>query len=82
METWDNEDGSHTVHWGQLSTQGESKVVKPSFSKPQDKVKEIDKLVTNGYQQAEQEFTLLVEYEVDGFGTSEDLDKRARLQIE
>ena len=81
-ETWDNDDGSHTVHWGQLGTQGKSKVVKPSFfKKPQDKIqKEIDELVTNGYQQAEQEFTLLVEYEVDGFGTSEDLDKRARLQ--
>ena len=81
-ETWDNDDGSHTVHWGQLGTQGESKVVKSSlFKKPQDKIqKEIDELVTNGYQQAEQEFTLLVEYAVDGFGTSEDLDKRARLQ--
>lgn len=81
-ETWDNDDGSHTVHWGELGTQGESKVVKSSlFKKPQDKIqKEIDELVTNGYQQTEQEFTLLVEYEVDGFGTSEDLDKRTRLQ--
>lgn len=28
-ETWDNDDGTHTVHWGELGTKGESKVVKP-----------------------------------------------------
>ena len=32
-ETWDNEDGSHTVHWGELGTQGNSKIVKSSFLK-------------------------------------------------
>lgn len=41
-ETWDNDDGSHTVHWGQLGTQGESKVVKPSFfKKPQNKIQTV-----------------------------------------
>lgn len=81
-ETWDNDDGSHTVHWGTLGTQGESKTVKPGlFKKPQETIqKEIDELVANGYEQADHEYTLLVEYEVDGFGTSQDLDKRARLQ--
>ncbi len=81
-ETWDNDDGSHTVHWGELGTQGESKVVKPSFfKKPQEKIqKEINDLIEKGFHQPEHEFTLMIEYEVDGFGTSDDLDKRTRLQ--
>ena len=81
-ETWDNDDGTHTVHWGELGTKGSSKVVKRSlFKKAQDKIQlELDKLTEQGYIQAEHEYTLLIEYEVDGFGTSEDLDKRSRLQ--
>jgi len=81
-ETWDNDDGTHTIHWGELGTKGHSKIVKRSlFKKPQDKIQiEIDKLTDQGYVQAEHEYTLLIEYEVDGFGTSEDLDKRSRLQ--
>jgi hypothetical protein len=27
-ETWDNDDGSHTVHWGSLGAKGESKTVR------------------------------------------------------
>jgi hypothetical protein len=81
-ETWSNDDGSHLVHWGELGTIGESKVLKKGlFKKPQKTIqKEIDDLVANGFDQAEQEFTLMVEYSVSGFGTPEDLDKRARLQ--
>ncbi len=81
-ETWDNDDGTHTVHWGELGTKGNSKVVKPTLLKKPEKIiqKEIDGLVADGYHQPEKEFILLVEYAVEGFGTSEDLDKRARLQ--
>ncbi|HAS8425440.1 TPA: hypothetical protein I7747_23040 [Vibrio vulnificus] len=81
-ETWANDDGSHTVHWGELGLQGNSKTVKSSlFKKAQEKIqKEINGLIESGYQQAEHEYTLLIEYEVDGFGTSDALDKRAKLQ--
>lgn len=81
-ETWPNDDGSHTVHWGELGTTGESKVLKNGlFKNPQKAIqKEIDDLVANGFSQVEQEFTLMVEYSVDGFGTPQDLEKRARLQ--
>jgi predicted DNA-binding WGR domain protein len=81
-ETWENDDGSHTVHWGELGTKGETKVVKPGlFKKPQEKIqKEINELVSQDYKQPEHEYTLMIEYEVDGFGTSDDLNKRARLQ--
>ncbi|EMK3326064.1 hypothetical protein V8035_004546, partial [Vibrio vulnificus] len=47
----------------------------------QEKIqKEINGLIESGYQQAEHEYTLLIEYEVDGLGTSDALDKRAKLQ--
>ncbi|MEZ9525682.1 hypothetical protein [Enterovibrio norvegicus] len=80
-ETWDNDDGTHTIHWGLLGTQGESKTVGPSlFKKPEKKIQEeINQLVSNGYREIKQKYTLLVEYKVDGFGTGDDLDKRARL---
>ena len=81
-ETWSNDDGSHRVHWGVLGTTGESKVLKMSlFHNPQKAIqKEIDDLIAIGFSEVDQTFTLMVEYSVDGFGTPEDLDKRARLQ--
>lgn len=81
-ETWSNDDGSHRVHWGELGTTGKSKVLKTSlFHNPQKAIqKEIDDLIAIGFSEVDQTFTLMVEYSVDGFGTPEDLDKRARLQ--
>jgi len=32
-ETWDNDDGAHTVHWGELGTEGQTKTVKSSLFK-------------------------------------------------
>jgi hypothetical protein len=80
-ETWDNDDGSHTIHWGELGTEGQSKVVKGAFFKKPEKIiqLEIDERVSNGYQTLGHEFTLLIEYKVDGFGCEADLDKRNRL---
>ena len=81
-ETWSNDDGSHRVHWGELGTTGKSKVLKKSlFHNPQKAIqKEIDELIAIGFSEVDQTFTLMVEYSADGFGTPEDLDKRARLQ--
>ena len=81
-ETWSNDDGSHRVHWGELGTTGKSKVLKTSlFHNPQKAIqKEIDDLIAIGFSEVDQTFTLMVEYSADGFGTPEDLDKRARLQ--
>ena len=36
-ETWDNEDGTHSVHWGRLGTRGKSKTVKDSLFKNRSK---------------------------------------------
>lgn len=83
-ETWDNTDGSHTVHWGVLGQTGETRTVKPSLLKRATrKIQvEIDSLVSEGYRPIEMDShrILLVEYSVDGFGNSDDLDKRHRLE--
>lgn len=83
-ETWDNGDGNFTVHWGELGTKGNHKIVKSSlFSNAEKKVKsEIDKSIAGGFQEIEMDehSVLLVEYEVDGMGTGEDVEKRYRLQ--
>ena len=83
-ETWDNDDGTHTVHWGELGTEGKSKVVKSSLLKKATDIiqKEIDKLVSEDYRPIDDEdhYTLLIEYKVDGFGNADDLDKRHRLE--
>ncbi len=81
-ETWDNGDGSHTVHWGELGTTGQSKEVKSSLLRKPEKIiqKEVDEMVSNGFRPIEEEFTLLIEYAVDDMGTKEDVEKRYRLQ--
>lgn len=83
-ETWENEDGSHIVHWGELGTRGSSKTVKSFWGKkPQEKIqKEIDGLVAHGFAPIDPEdhAILLVEYAVDGMGARDDLDKRGRLE--
>lgn len=81
-ETWDNDDGTHTVHWGELGTQGQSKTVKRSLLKKPESIiqEEIHQLVSDGFQEASQEFALLIEFAVDGMGSKEDLEKRHRLE--
>ena len=83
-ETWDNDDDSGTVHWGQLGNRGEDKVVKTdSTSDVHDKIQsEIDQKIADGYLPVDEgDLTiLLIEFKVEGMGTSEDLEKRARLQ--
>lgn len=83
-ETWDNEDGTHTVHWGKLGAKGRSKLVKDSlFKKAVETIQaEIDSTVSNGFRPVdlEQHITLLIEYGVDGMGNTVDLDKRHRLE--
>ncbi len=83
-ETWDNDDGSHTVHWGELGTEGESKTIRSSFfKKAEDKIQiEVDEYVSDGYMPIEDEdhHILMIEYAVDGMGTGEDVDMRHRLE--
>ncbi|WP_336367915.1 hypothetical protein [Marinobacter sp. C2H3] len=81
-ETWDNGDGTHTVHWGKLGTHGQSKEIKGGLlKKPETMIqKEVDERVAAGFRPADEEFTLLIEYPVDGMGSKEDVEKRHRLE--
>jgi len=82
-ETWDH-NGVHTVHWGTLGTRGSSREVRSLFfKKAADTIqKEIDQRTTEGFQpiESDEHATLLGEFAVDGMATSNDLDKRHRLQ--
>ncbi len=81
-ETWDNDDGSHTVHWGELGTTGQSKEVKGSLLKKPEKIiqKEVDEMVSSGFKPIDDEYTLLIEYAVESMGAKEDVEKRHRLE--
>jgi hypothetical protein len=83
-ETWDNEDGSHIVHWGEIGTKGNSKTVKDSIFKKAVKTiqAEIDSKIFSGFKPVdiEEHYILLIEYAIDGMGNTEDLDKRHRLE--
>lgn len=83
-ETWENENGSHTAHWGELGTRGESKNVKKTLLKNAEKQiqAEIDLIMEDGYRSIadDDHRTLLIEYAVQGMGSAEDLQKRHRLQ--
>jgi len=81
-ETWDNEDGSYTIHWGNLGEKGETKTVKSSLIKSASKTMKLEseERIKDGFQPFDDLEILLIEYEVDGFGTPEDLDKRHELE--
>ena len=67
-ETWDNGDGTHTVHWGELGTNGQSREV--GSENPEKLIQEeIDSLIDQGFGQIDEEFTLIIEFAVEGRAT-------------
>ncbi len=83
-ETWENNDGTHTIHWGELGTVGESISLDPSVVTDfMDVIQnQIDEFVSDGYGPIDQEeyIPLLIEYEVKGMGNVDDIEKRHRLE--
>jgi hypothetical protein len=81
-ETWDHDDGTHTVHWGALGSRGQTKEVKGSLFKKPEKIiqAEIDQLMSEGFTPIKDESILLIEYAVDGMGSKADIEKRHRLE--
>ena len=67
-ESWDNGDGSYTIHWGNLGEKGETKTIKSSLMKPASKkVKvESEERIKDGFQPFEDLEILLIEYKIDG----------------
>lgn len=80
-EAWEN-DGKHTVHWGQLGARGQSETIRGSFLRSSEKIvaTQIAEKRKEGFQENEDLETLMIEYAVDGMGTSEDLAKRHALE--
>lgn len=83
-ETWDKGEGTLIVHSGLVGNRGSTEEVASSFfSNASKKVdKEIAARKSEGFTEIDpdDEFTLLVEYAIDGFGAEDDLDKRYRLE--
>ena len=83
-ETWPDKDGAHVLHWGLLGTTGDTDVINdtPSESAKDIIQSEIDKVLSLGYKEISQEehVTLLIEYEVDGMGDGNDVEKRHQLE--
>ena len=83
-ETWEDDRGSHTIHWGELGTRGESRNVRSTLFARAEKTiqKEIDRLVKLGFRPIDlaDHHTLLIEYSVHGMGTVDDVGKRHRLE--
>ncbi len=82
-EAWES-GGKIIEHWGLVGERGQTIGHKlPNGADPEAKIADIlEKSVANDYVSAEEigETTLLIEYEVDGFGNSEDLEKRSALE--
>ncbi len=83
-ETWEQDSGTHVVHWGRLGTRGESRAVTSTSMQQAEAVlqREVDELVSQGYAPVDPDdhAVLLVEHAVDGMGNAADLDKRHRLE--
>ena len=83
-ETWDIDDKTGAVHKGIIGHRGDYRKIKSGlFSNYRKEVqKEIDQYCKDGYQKVdiEDHFTLLIEFKVDEMGTTEDVEKRIRLQ--
>lgn len=83
-ETWNKNEKTGIVHWGIVGTQGQNKEVKSKlFSSHTKQIQqEIDNMIANGYQQIDidEQYTLIIEFKVDGMGTPDDVAKRTRLQ--
>jgi hypothetical protein len=83
-ETWDKNDKTGVIHCGIVGQRGQDKEIKSGlFSSFRKEIqKEIDKVITDGFQEADidKQHTLLIEFKVDGMGTPEDVEKRTRLQ--
>lgn len=83
-ETWEDEDGSHIVHCGELATQGTLRTIKSTpTQKAQSSIQgEINAVVAQGFAPIDQEdhAVLIIEYAIEGMGSRVDLEKRHRLE--
>lgn len=84
-ETWDEAPDRYLVHWGELGTRGQSKIVEaPNSVQARQKIeKQIEAARANGFVEIpiEDHAVLVIEYAIEGmWGVDGDLEKRYRLQ--
>jgi hypothetical protein len=83
-ETWEVGDGSAIIHWGVVGEKGQSEQIDGGSSESADgKIRNlVEQRLAEGYSEVHEGdlCTLLIEYAVDGMGTTEDIDKRHRLE--
>ncbi len=83
-ETWKEDKGTHLVHWGELGTRGEFRTVKTQGTlKAKDVVEaEAQAMQAQGFAEIDEDarFRLIVEYAIDGMGTTDDVDMRHKLE--
>lgn len=83
-ETWEDDDGRHLIHWGELGHRGQTRTVQSGFFKSAPTLiqKEIDALIAGGFRPVapEDHAILMIEYAVEGMGSEADLAKRHRLE--
>lgn len=83
-ETWDNEDGTHIVHWGVLGTQGQSKTIKNRLFRKAEKIinEEAEAFKALGFREIDDDdlSILIIEFPVNDMGDTDDLDKRHKLE--
>lgn len=83
-ETWDSAENAALIHWGVVGEKGQNKELKSGlFTNFRKAVqKEIDFKSKEGYAPFDEDQMSYLEivYQIDGFGSEEDLDKRHRLE--
>lgn len=84
-ETWEIDRKTAMVHWGVVGEQGQSKQIKYGFFSNFRKTavqKEIDEKINEGYREFDDNgySYLEIEYNIERFGTEQDLAKRHRLE--
>ena len=83
-ETWDKDEKTGVVHWGIVGQRGEDKEINSGlFSNFKKEIqKEVDKKIAEGYDEIDDAdlFTLLIEFNVNGHGSTANVDKRHKLE--
>ena len=78
-EAWEA-NGAITIHWGELGDRGETEILRLERGQSAKQLieQEAKKYRAEDYRQLKEgeEVTLLVQYELEGWGTAEDLHKR------
>ena len=82
-EAWET-DGQIILHWGELGERGEAQSIalKQNESSKTFIANEANKHRKEGYRELKEgeDHTVLVQYQVDGWGTPQDLDKRHEVE--